>query len=153
MKWSTAKPFIHQMLVCIFVYTTIAFCAIYNNVIEFHINDIFSVVIAVIFFFGVIIPQLNIIIFGIKVLIDFFSKKTKEDSYLFLREIPVRYSVFSETIDKNHNKIIPNYYQIIVSKDNIEYYLLSTDYLKLTKGEIYRFKVSQLSKMIISTNQ
>ncbi len=41
MKWNTAKTFVNQMLVCIFVYVVIAFSAIYNNVVEFHIRDFF----------------------------------------------------------------------------------------------------------------
>lgn len=152
MKWNTAKTFVNQMLVCIFVYVVIAFSAIYNNVVEFHICDFFSFVIVAVFFFGVIIPNLKIIILGMKVLVDFFSKKTKDEHYLFVEEIPVSYSVFAEKFDKDHNRVIPNYYRIIVSRNDIEYNLLSANRLKLTEGKMYNFKVSPLAKMVVSAD-
>ena len=84
-----------------------------------------------------------------KVLLDFVLKKTTQNEYLFIKEIPISYSIFSEKNDKQNNKTVPCYYQIIVEKDDMYYYFLSAEYLELSYGEKYTIKSSKLSKMII----
>ena len=149
MDWNAGKTFIYQMVICIFVYTIIICGAVLGNVVRFYIDGIFSVIYVVAFLFGVVLPTLRIIILGMKVLLDFVLKKTTQNEYLFIKEIPISYSIFSEKNDKQNNKTVPCYYQIIVEKDDMYYYFLSAEYLELSYGGKYTIKSSKLSKMII----
>lgn len=149
MEWNTGKVFIYQMIVCILVYTIIICGAVSGDVVQFHFDGIVSIIYFIAFLFGVVLPSLRIIILGMKVLIDFVLKKTTENEYIFIKEIPISYSVFSEKNDKQNHKTIPCYYQIIVEKDDMNYYFLSAEYLELSYGQKYIIKSSALSKMII----
>ena len=155
MYYSKMKSFIYDFAVMLFVIITVSVFMIYTDLVIISFQPHFLSIALIIILLAYFLQLLNQVFFmGIRAICDLLFKNFRHVKGVFVNQINYRGSAFSEKNSKYKKgeeikRIRKYYYRIIVDCDGKKITLTSSDFLDLSQGKKYIFKIGSTSHIIV----
>ena len=142
------------MIAVIIVFCFVLFGFLYNGFVEIiiHINLLTFTAIVL-----CIVTALScfsrVFVTAIRGLVDFAFQQTRTSEYIYIRQCPLKASIFTEKNEKSGDSSIGFYYLVYVKKGEQSYTLISSfPVVELESGKTYTMQVGRFSKILIKYN-
>ena len=149
-KFKIIKPFVEEMLILFFVVVGVTVGLLSGKFIEItikpHLLSITASVIVIGLFLFLFSRVINL---GVKAIIDYIFQRTKTGSYVLIKELPYRASVFSEKFTADADRSYGMYYLLQMKKDDKVLCFISSSYLDLKTGKEYIIKSAASSCIVL----